>query len=130
MIALDSSALLAIAFEEDEAETFKRMIAEHRCLVGWATLFETHIVLRNRLGAAEVPSIDELTTRPSVTQVAFDRPLFEAACRAYENYGRRKSRGGLNFGDCLTYAVAKVHDVPLLFKGDDFRLTDLRSALP
>jgi ribonuclease VapC len=130
MIAIDSSAILAIAFEEEEAESFKQAIAHNHCLIGWATLFEVHIVLRNRLGSRQFRSLKELMIGTKMTEVPFDGALFALACEAYDKYGRGRGAAGLNFGDCLTYAVAKFHDVPLLFKGDDFRHTDLRPAIP
>jgi ribonuclease VapC len=57
--------------------------------------------------------------------------MFRLAQSAFERYGRgEKHPERLNFGDCLAYAVARFHDVPLLFEGDDFRHTDVRPALP
>ena len=59
--------------------------------------------------------------------MAFDERLFQAANRAFEQYGKGMGHPAqLNFGDCMAYAVAKVHDVPLLYKGDDFAQTDIR----
>jgi ribonuclease VapC len=48
---------------------------------------------------------------------------------AYRQYGRGNHAAGLNFGGCFAYALAREHDLPLLFKGDDFARTDVRSAL-
>jgi uncharacterized protein with PIN domain len=61
--------------------------------------------------------------------VSFDGTLFEAAREAFDTYGRRAGVRRLNFGDCLAYAVAKANNVPLLFKGQDFLVTDVRPAL-
>jgi ribonuclease VapC len=49
---------------------------------------------------------------------------------SHDRVGRGHHRAKLNFGDCMSYAFAKFHDVPLLFKGDDFHLTDISPALP
>lgn len=61
--------------------------------------------------------------------VSFDAVLFEAARQAFDSYGRRAGARRLNFRDCLAYAVAKANNIPLLFKGRDFLLIDIRPAL-
>ena len=130
MIALDSSALVAVALDETEATDFKHQMSRNRCYVGWPTIFETYLVLHHRVDAAFAGNFLRALSRPNLEPIAFNEALFEIARGAFDRYGSRKSRGGLNFGDCMSYAVASFHDVPLLFKGDDFRLTDIRSALP
>lgn len=130
MIALDSSALVAIVLVEPEAEDFARIVGRQRCLVGWPTVFETSAVLRNSSAVSSGAAfVEALLGRPNVEAVPFDRALYRAARHALEHFGRGRHRARLNFGDCLSYAVAKVHDVPLLYKGDDFPHTDLRPAL-
>jgi ribonuclease VapC len=63
--------------------------------------------------------------------VAFNGRFLARAREAFDQYGRgRGHRAKLNFGDCMAYAVAKHHGVPLLYKGVDFRHTDIRSVLP
>jgi len=52
--------------------------------------------------------------------------MHEIACLAFDRFGKGRRPAGLNFGDCMAYAVAKAHDAPLLFKGDDFSRTDGR----
>lgn len=130
MIALDSSALVAVALAEEEADSFNTTMSAHRCHVGWPTLFETYLVLNHRVDPTFASNfVRALTARPNIDALAFDETLFEIARAAFDRYGMRKSRGGLNFGDCMSYAVAKLHNVPLLFKGNDFSLTDIRAAL-
>jgi ribonuclease VapC len=130
MIALDSSALVAIALDEPEATAFNTIISGRRCYVGWPTGFETYLVLHHRVDAAFAGNFLRMLARPNFVPVAFHEPMFEIARVAFDRYGSRKGRGGLNFGDCISYAVAKFHDVPLLYKGDDFRQTDIRPAQP
>jgi ribonuclease VapC len=73
--------------------------------------------------------IDALRQRRTVSVIAFDQRHFDAATAALTRFGRGRGHPAqLNFGDCLAYAVAKVHGVPLLFKGNDFSETDLVSA--
>ena len=129
MIAVDSSALLAIALKEAERDAFTDVIGTNHCLIGAVTVLESHMVLRERVGAEGVEYIDGLLARPHVELIGFDYELLPLARLAFDRYGKGRHRAGLNFGDCMTYALAKVHDVPLLFKGDDFRLTDIRAAL-
>ena len=130
MIAVDSSALLAIALMEAERDAFTDIIGTNRCLIGAITVLESHLVLRERIGAEGVEYLDGLLARPHVDLIGFDSELLPIARLAFDRFGKGRHRAGLNFGDCMTYALAKVHDVPLLFKGDDFRLTDIRAALP
>ncbi|MGA0597168.1 PIN domain-containing protein [Enterovirga sp. CN4-39] len=67
---------------------------------------------------------------PWTRRVAFSVEMFDAAQVAFRRYGRGRGHPAkLNFGDCMSYAVAKVHGIPLLYKGEDFSQTDIVSAL-
>jgi ribonuclease VapC len=129
VIAADSSALLAIALRETEHDMFVDLIGANRCLIGTPVAFESHMVLRDRIGAEGIELLNGLLSLRTVELVTFDRELLAVARTAFDHYGKGRSPAKLNFGDCMSYAVAKFHDVPLLFKGDDFRLTDIRAAL-
>ena len=74
------------------------------------------------------PELASLLEELDVTPVPFTTAHHEAALAAYERFGRGRHKAGLNVGDCLSYAVAKVADDSLLFVGDDFRHTDIRPA--
>lgn len=129
LIALDTSALVAIAIGEPEATAFDRCIERNNVLIGAPTLFEAAIVLSTRMPTRYRAFIEAMRQRPSVSMVAFDDRLYRAAMVAHDLYGKGRGHPAqLNLGDCLAYAVAKVHDVPLLFKGEDFSRTDLASA--
>jgi ribonuclease VapC len=130
VIALDTSAVVAIALEEPEARNFAEMIGSERCLVGWPTVFECHMVLKDFPLRRGLDVLDFVLRAPRLQTVPFDRRMFEEACGAFDRFGRGRHRARLNFGDCMAYAVAAVHRAPLLFKGADFRLTDIRPALP
>jgi ribonuclease VapC len=130
VIALDSSALLAIALREVESDAFTIAIGTNRCVISAVTALESHMVLRERMGAEGVEFLDAVLGRSNVTLTAFDGTLLPIARVAFDRYGKGRHRAGLNFGDCMAYALAKANDLPLLFKGDDFRLTDIRPALP
>ena len=131
MIALDTSAIVAIALNEVEASEFSRVIVTGEALVGTPTLFESHLVLEQQVMKGAEGFLTAFLERSSIHPVTFNLEMFRLAQSAYDRFGKGKRHPAkLNFGDCMAYAVAKFHDVPLLFKGDDFRHTDIRPALP
>lgn len=132
-IAIDTSALVAMSEREDTGRIdWADLIAGSDCLVGTPTWLEFGIVMRaKRNGRDPAPMIHELQNLPSISTVPFDYRHFEAALMAHARFGKGTGHAaGLNFGDCLAYAIAKVEGVPLLFKGGDFAHTDVESALP
>lgn len=130
MIVVDSSALVAIMLTEPEAETFSDLVgddgAPHMSAV---TLFETRIVLSARQGAAKLHEFEQWLRIARVVTVDFDTAQSELAFSAYHRFGKGYHPAALNLGDCASYALAKSLDAPLLFKGNDFRRTDVRPAL-
>lgn len=128
MIALDTSAILAILLDETEGEVFQLIIAGSRTLVGAPTLVEARLVLEGHPAHAAEAVLRDFVRRRNLIIVAFDVAMFEAAIGAFTRFGKGRHPAKLNFGDCLTYAVAKTHDAPLLFKGNDFIHTDLIPA--
>jgi ribonuclease VapC len=114
--------MVAMAMGEPEEGEFNRLIASEGVIVGAPTLVELHLVL--------VGSIDGLLAKRNIVSMPFDLHHYRVAATAFERYGKgRGHRAQLNFGDCMAYAVAKTHSVPLLYKGSDFDHTDIRSAL-
>lgn len=130
LIAIDSSALVAILRREAEADRFLQAIAAaDGRLLSSVSLLETSMVLAGRTGDATAwADLDTLLSRAGVQVVAQDAELAEAARRAFPRYGKGRHPAALNMGDCASYALAKTRGVPLLFKGDDFPRTDLTSA--
>jgi ribonuclease VapC len=130
VIVIDSSALIAILRREPEADGFLQIVAEAvSCLLSSISLLETSMVLAGRTGdATSWTELDALIARARIEVVAQDAELTEAARAAFLRYGRGRHPAALNLGDCASYALAKHHDVPLLFKGADFPRTDLRAA--
>jgi ribonuclease VapC len=129
MIAVDSSALLAIVLDEPEAEIFARTLLSQDCLIGAPTALESHFALR-RFGKPKLArTLQHLLGVRTLETVAFSSEHLRIAKSALEKYGKGLGhRAQLNFGDCLAYAVAKLADVPLLFKGDDFVHTDIAAV--
>lgn len=130
MISVDTSALVAIALDEPERAAFARAISDNHCLLGWPTALEAHLVLRRESGSSGIEFRQDLLNERNVAVLDFSRKLFVSTCEAFDRFGKGRHRAGLNFGDCLSYAVAKTNAVPLLYKGNDFSFTDIRPALP
>lgn len=129
MIAIDTSAIVAIVLGEPEAETFDALIAEHHVIIGTPTLVETRMVLGSLIPNFVDAFLNRLVARPSVLAVDFTLETYRAAADAFSRYGKGRGHAAqLNFGDCLSYAVAKTHALPLLFKGCDFVHTDIVPA--
>lgn len=129
MIALDSSAIVAILLLEAEEAAFRRAIVGSGAIVGAPTLVETRMVLESNLPANAEGRLRAFLTDNGVAIVPFDAAMFGAAIAAFARYGKGRGHpANLNFGDCLSYAVSKIRAVPLLFKGNDFVHTDLVPA--
>ena len=125
---IDSSALVAILFREPMAE--RLLVALENAQVasaGAPTLSEAGIVVGARLGFAS-RDLAQLLAHFEVQVIPFGPLHNEEAQRAYEKFGKGRHKAALNFGDCLTYAVARLAQEPLLCVGDDFSHTDLTLA--
>jgi ribonuclease VapC len=127
MIAVDTSALMAILLDEPEADACMNvLINETELLISAATVAEALIVARMRnLGREMSDLIDKLgfsivTVTPATSQ---------RVAAAYAQWGKGRHPAGLNFGDCFSYDVATEHRCALLFIGNDFAKTDLASVL-
>ena len=130
MIALDSSAIVAIALGEPEEDDFSRAIASQEALVGTPTLLEVHLVLSSKLIDPH-DFMQRFVRPPTIHPVAFSLKMYQVASDAFDRFGKGRGHPAkLNIGDCMAYAVAKTYDAPLLYKGTDFALTDIPAALP
>ncbi len=102
-----------------------RTLQAEPAIVGAATLVEASIVVEARQGPDATRDLDLLVAGAIEEVVPFDSADARAALDAWRRFGRGRHPAGLNFGDCLAYASARLRDVPLLFKGDDFAKTDI-----
>ena len=128
-MTLDSSALVAILFAEPgHLDLVDRILQAEVVRVGTPTLVETETVLSARRGKRAATDVQDLLEELHVTVVPFGESDWHAAVRAFEQFGRGRHEAGLNFGDCLSYAVAAVASDSLLFVGDDFTSTDITPA--
>ena len=128
MIAVDTSALIAIFWKEPEAEALLSILVEQGGVISAATRLEAYAVCVRRRGQADAEDLDSLIVSLNLETAAFDLDQYEIARRAYARFGRGGETPVLNFGDCFAYALAKSRGVPLLFKGDDFGRTDIVAA--
>jgi len=127
---VDSSALLAILFDEPDAPMFAAAIASaERCRISAANYVETAVVIESQSPAAGGRQFDAFMRRASITVEPVTEEQAHLARQAYADFGKGHHRAGLNFGDCFSYALAKAYREPLLFKGDDFSRTDIETAL-
>ncbi len=126
---IDCSAIVAILQDEPEARPLTRAIedAETR-RISVATLVEASLVTESRRGAAGVRDLDRLVSAARIEIVPVDVEQGQAARIAFSRFGRGRHKAALNFGDCFAYALATVLGEPLLFKGGNFRHTDVLVA--
>lgn len=126
---VDSSALIAIIFQEPGYEVLGAKLAEAGSVgIGTPTLAETGIVLSARQGADASVTLGRLIQAFGLVIIPFGDEHWREAVAAYSRFGRGQHPAGLNFGDCMTYATARLSQQPLLFVGDDFSQTDLAIA--
>lgn len=129
MIAVDTSALVAIVLEEEEAETFLAVVRGNLSKIGGPTLAETKIVIEAKGGQRGLAVLDALLALPTVSVEPFGARHATAAHEAHRRFGKGRGHPAkLNICDCFSYAVAACDDLPLLFKGDDFTHTDICPA--
>ncbi|MBX9462965.1 MAG: type II toxin-antitoxin system VapC family toxin [Aquamicrobium sp.] len=132
---VDASAIIAILFEEAEApDCMAALQMDASRLISAVNYVETGTVMAGRIKDGDrheaIADLDAFLSDFRISIAPVDDNLARAAMRARLDYGKGfGTRGGLNFGDCFAYALAKRHSAPLLYVGDDFSLTDVQSAL-
>ena len=127
MIAVDTSAIMAIVLDEPEADAcIAALEGEDEILISAGTVAEALIVAARRNGGEEVANlIDGLGLNVITVTLAAARRI----AQAYEHWGKGLHPAALNFGDCFAYEVAKEHGCKLLHVGDDFSKTDIEGVL-
>ena len=128
-MVVDSSAIVAILLREAGAQAFAECIGKHRrSVMSAANYVEVAIVARSR-GQIGRELVDATLDKVEVEIVPVSTELARVAADAFASYGRGRHPAQLNYGDCFAYALAKIRNEPLLFKGNDFSQTDLVPAL-
>ena len=129
MMVADTSALMAVLMDESEGPSFYHaMVSDGTILVSTATAVELMIVAMGK-GDTFYQSAVQFLRRPFIHLTPLDETQLWAAVRAYQGFGKRRHPASLNFGDTFSYALATTRQLPLLFKGDDFVQTGIRSAV-
>jgi ribonuclease VapC len=128
-VVIDSSVLVALHLKEHGYEAALAKIADASVVViGAPTLLETTMVLSARTRQDIRLALMSSLRRLRVQVVPFSEEHYDAAAEAFLRYGKGRHPAGLNFGDCMSYAVAAVSGLPLLYAGQDFALTDIAAA--
>lgn len=126
---LDSSAILEVLFRgPTHLDVLERMESAGALAVGTPTLAETGIVLHARIGESSRGMLERFLDEFAVQEIPFGEIHWREAVEAFRRFGRGRHPASLNFGDCLSYATARLTGEPLLFTGGDFGQTDLPGA--
>jgi len=127
---LDTSALAAIFFGEPEAALYTQLIHEaDRCRISAPNFLELSIIIESQIGPDAGRQCDAFFRRAGIIIEAFTVEQAYLARQAFLDFGKARHPAGLNFGDCFSYALAKITGEPLLFKGEDFKKTDITPVL-
>jgi ribonuclease VapC len=127
-VILDASAIVAVLRSEPDAPLFAKAITSADCRTSAVSYVESAVVIESGGDAIASRRFDEFIRVARITVEAVTPRQAEIARQAYRDFGKGRHKAGLNFGDCFAYALAKELDEPLLFKGDDFRRTDIEAA--
>jgi ribonuclease VapC len=126
LIVVDTSALIAVAANEPEAAACEAALIANDLLLSAATLAETLIVARRK---KVEDSVQVLLDSLGLEVIEVSEGLAVMAAEAYGRWGKGFHPARLNYGDCFSYALAELYECPLLYIGEDFARTDIRSAL-
>lgn len=125
-MVIDTSAVIAILQQEDEAQRFAELIAADRYrLMSAVSHLESAIVIGSRYGVTGRSQLDALLRTHAISIIPFTPVQVKAAKTAYFAYGKGHYPDRLNMGDCCSYTLAKTTGEPLLFKGNDCSQTDI-----
>ncbi|MYE47423.1 MAG: type II toxin-antitoxin system VapC family toxin [Chloroflexi bacterium] len=126
---VDTSAIIAILFGEADSDHYDRAIAAApNCHMSVANFIEATIVLESREGIGAGHEFDAYLEESGIELVPVTVEQARAARRAWQRFGRGNHPAALNLGDCFAYALAEATGEPLLYKGEDFALTDIPAA--
>jgi len=127
---LDTSALVAVLFLEPEADLFIQLIHDaDSCLISAGSYLELSIVMERQAEPEVDRQCDMFFRRAGIAIEPFTVEQAHIARQAFHDFGKGRHPAGLNFGDCFAYALSKLTGESLLYKGDDFKRTDIVSAI-
>jgi ribonuclease VapC len=123
---IDTSALLAILYQEEDAVYFAEAIAVAPvCRMSAANFLEAAINIDVHGDAEASRQLDTFIRRAGIEIQSVTLEQVQIARQAYLDFGKGRHPAGLNFGDCFAYALVRETGEPLLFKGYDFGKTDI-----
>jgi len=126
---IDTSAMVAILYGEPEAAAFAQLIHDaETCRISVANYVELAMVIEKQLGPEGMQQADAFFRRAAIGIEPVTVEQGHLARHAFLDFGKGRHKASLNYGDCFAYALAKDTGEPLLFKGNDFSETDIRSA--
>ncbi|SFU18142.1 ribonuclease VapC [Mesorhizobium sp. YR577] len=130
-VIVDASALLAIIFDEPDGERMENMLIEsqQRPVMSPVNFLEATVRVDQMKSEAKSRKLDELFKALAIEITTVTPEQAYLAREAYQKFGKGNHPAKLNLGDCFAYALAKARNEPLLFKGDDFRNTDIEAAI-
>jgi ribonuclease VapC len=130
VIVVDTSAIVAILKAESERDAFAGIIAaSDGCFLSTVGYLEASMVIVGRGRPQLADELEELLSESAIELVPFDEQQARVSRAAFIRFGKGRHSAGLNFGDCVSYALARSRGLPLLYKGGDFAKTDVVSAL-
>jgi len=127
-VIVDTSALLAVLFQEEDAHRFETLIATSPCRMSVANVLEAAMVVEGRGGRPAGDALDAFLASADIRAMPISTDQLDIAREAWRRYGKGNHPAALNFGDCFAYALASTENEPLLFKGGDFAQTDVPAA--
>ncbi|MEE4023741.1 type II toxin-antitoxin system VapC family toxin [Gordonia sp. PKS22-38] len=129
-MVVDTSAIIAIIVQESDARVYAEALALHHPLMAVPTYLECCIVADAKRIPVASRKLDRILEENGVEVVDTDKAQGDIARQAFRDFGKGMGHPAqLNFGDCFSYALAIHRNLPLLWKGDDFMHTGVRSAL-
>lgn len=126
---VDTSALIAIALVKDGADALSaKLLLASRRYIGAPSVLEAQIVLAQRAPHAPASAVADLLNVLAIEEVEFTATMREHAHAAWRIFGKGRHPAALNYGDCMSYAVATAMALPLLHIGSDFTRTDMQAV--
>jgi ribonuclease VapC len=128
-MVIDTSAIIAVLLNEPDApQVVEAIELNSPRLLSVANLLEASMVIESRKGEAGGRELDLFLYRAAIETVAVDHNQAELARLAWRRFGKGRHPAALNYGDCFAYALARSRQLPLLFQGNDFSLTDIEAV--
>lgn len=129
---IDASAIVAMMADENDAQFLAdRLMTANSRMTSPMALWEASVAYSRIFGLepkAALRDVESYVQSLDITVVAIAPATAAAAIDAYQRFGKGRHPAGLNFGDCFAYACARQLNMPLLYKGEDFSMTDIDSA--